>query len=55
MQLWFNPRRHAFVAFSQADFRVKARAATPSIDAESRRRNKYSRKSGKRPTKEMPE
>jgi hypothetical protein len=34
MQLSFNPRCHAFVAFSQADFRVKAPARTPSVDAE---------------------
>jgi hypothetical protein len=54
MRLSFNRRRHAFVAFSQPNFRVKALGRVPSVDARFAARNAAGNL-GNAPYKEIPE
>src|SRR5216684_8111236 len=49
MRLSFKQCCHAFVAFSQPNFRVKAARQSAFVTPKSRRRTKSSRISGKRP------
>jgi hypothetical protein len=55
MRLSFNRGSHAFVAFSSPDFRVKARFRALRLMAFWHLPKELLMKSGKRPTKEMPE